>query len=93
VLHLIGLDENDPAAVSGSGAVHHVAFMGTGGAGFIDRISAAGIEHIVRDVPGIDQRQVFIKDPNGITVEISFQGEIAASGSERLGALQVGTAG
>ena len=89
VIHLIGLQPDDPAAITGSGAVNHLAFMGKDCQEFLSRISKAGIPHIVRDVPGLDQRQVFLKDPNDVTVEISFQGEIARSGGERLEPLRL----
>jgi catechol 2,3-dioxygenase-like lactoylglutathione lyase family enzyme len=93
VIHLIGLPPGDPAAVTGSGAVNHLAFMGSDCQEFLARISTAGMAHDVRDVPGLDQRQVFLKDPNGVTVEISFQGEIARSGGERLEPLRLTPAG
>jgi catechol 2,3-dioxygenase-like lactoylglutathione lyase family enzyme len=86
VVHLIGLEKGG-AAATGSGAIHHVAFSADGAQEFLTRLSAMNAKYLVRDVPGLDQRQVFVTDPNGILVEVSFEGVISNSGGEHLAPL------
>jgi len=37
-------------------------------------------ELMTRDVPGANQRQVFMKDPNGVAVELAFDAAEAMDG-------------
>jgi catechol 2,3-dioxygenase-like lactoylglutathione lyase family enzyme len=71
VVHVIGMS-GDKAGAVGSGRLNHVGFMASGYATLLDRVRKAGIAHEVRDVPGVGQRQVFMKDPNGVSVELAF---------------------
>lgn len=84
VVHIIGIDRNDPeglkkylgdreeTSLSGSGAVDHVAFFVTGLAGTLKKLGDAGIEGRERTVPLLGLHQVFVDDPNGIVVELNF---------------------
>ncbi len=55
-------------------AIHHVAFRCTGFAAAKQRISALGLEHQVNDgMFGL--RQIMLKDPNAINIEMNFTGE------------------
>ena len=84
VVHLIGLDaqgstglvdymgEDRDAALTGTGAVDHVAFAADDLEGMRARIEELGIESRERDVPDLALHQIFVVDPNGITVEINF---------------------
>jgi catechol 2,3-dioxygenase-like lactoylglutathione lyase family enzyme len=74
VVHLIGLTDKDPDVPKGSGSINHVAFNGSGLPELIDKVKKAGLEHQIRDVPGMKLRQVFLHDPNDIMVEINFTG-------------------
>ena len=71
VVHLIGDGGRPPR--QGSGAVDHVAFGAADYEGFVAKLSARGVPHQVRDVPGQRIRQVFVHDPNGVKVEINFR--------------------
>src|SRR5258708_6952168 len=75
VVHLIGMTANDPPVPLGSGSINHVAFAGSGLDELAARADKAGIVPSVRNVPGMALRQVFLRDPNEILVEINFAGE------------------
>ncbi len=75
VVHLVAKGGAD--APSG-GAVDHVAFRARDLAGVVARLREHGIAHSVRTVPGRGLRQVFVHDPNGVKIELSF------AASERL---------
>lgn len=79
VVHLIGLAP-DRAVAPGSGRVNHVGFAAKGLAALLERAAAAGVGCEVRDVPGVGQRQVFMKDPNGVSVELAFDASEAVGG-------------
>lgn len=75
---LVHLQWNDPARdfaphVPGAptGSFHHVAFRCAGFAEARARLEARGIAHRVNDgLYGL--RQIFVTDPNGISVELNF---------------------
>ncbi len=68
-VHLIG--GNGPKD-AGTGAIDHVAFRAGGLAEFTDRLRRLGIPFDERTPPGTRTRQVFVKDPDGLTVELNF---------------------
>ncbi len=75
VVHLIGdktLEERD------TGTLDHVAFRGSGVVDFVANLDKLGIPYRERDVPATDLHQVFVDDPNGVTIEINFRGELTA---------------
>lgn len=84
VVHIIGMDRNDPQGLQqylgdrdakslhGSGAVDHVAFFTTGLGATLSRLRECGIACRERSVPALGLHQVFVDDPNGIVVELNF---------------------
>lgn len=84
VVHLIGIDANDPeglkrylgdrdpGALKGSGAVDHIAFFSDGLAAMLAHLDALGVPYRERTVPVIALHQVFLDDPDGITVELNY---------------------
>jgi catechol 2,3-dioxygenase-like lactoylglutathione lyase family enzyme len=84
VVHIIGIDRNDPqglkeylgdrdeAALTGSGAVDHVAFLATGLADMRARLAARGTAFTERTVPSLGLYQLFVADPSGVTVELNY---------------------
>jgi catechol 2,3-dioxygenase-like lactoylglutathione lyase family enzyme len=84
VVHIIGIDRNDPAGLKaylgdrdeaslhGTGAVDHVAFFTTGLAETRARLQRLGVPSRERTVPSIGLHQVFVDDPNGVVVELNF---------------------
>ncbi len=86
VLHLVGVDADDPSgleeylgavdldALDGSGAVDHLAFRADRPRELIDRLDRLAIAYRERKVPGMDLFQVFLEDPNGVTIELNYFG-------------------
>jgi catechol 2,3-dioxygenase-like lactoylglutathione lyase family enzyme len=84
VVHLIGIDKNDPSGLKdylgdkaeeglrGSGAVDHLAFLATDLRDMHQRLKKAGLEYRQRTVPSLGLHQVFVEDPSGITIELNF---------------------
>ena len=84
VVHVIGIDPNDTAGLhaylgdkgadgqKGSGTIDHVAFVGHDLPAIRARFTAAGVPFRERKVPNMDLVQLFIDDPNGITIELNF---------------------
>jgi len=84
VVHVIGIDPNDPqglieylgdkdpAALEGGGAVDHIAFYCTDLAGLYERARKAEVPFRERTVPSLDIHQVFFEDPSGVTLELNF---------------------
>ncbi len=91
VVHIIGIDRNDPAGLKqylgdrpetslhGSGAVDHVAFFTIGLADTLARLQRLGVPCRERTVPSIGLYQVFVDDPNGIVVELNFPAQEKAA--------------
>jgi catechol 2,3-dioxygenase-like lactoylglutathione lyase family enzyme len=84
VVHVIGMDANDPvglknylgerdvSALTGSGAVDHIAFFADGLAQMLAHLKANGVPVRERTVPAIGLHQLFLDDPNGIVVELNY---------------------
>ena len=60
---------------AGTGAIDHVAFSASGLADYIARLKERGIAYRERDVPGQPLHQLFLTDPDGVTIEINFRDE------------------
>lgn len=84
VVHLIGIDRNDPnglkqylgerdeTSLSGSGAVDHIAFFADGLATMHAHLKAHGITCRERTVPAIGLHQLFLDDPSGVVIELNY---------------------
>lgn len=92
VVHLVGVDKDDPSGLEaylggsidpdtlhGSGAFDHLAFRGSDAGAMIERLEAKGVPFRERQVPNMDLFQLFVEDPNGITVELNYFGESRAA--------------
>ena len=76
VIHLIGIDENNPEGLneylgevnvnelSGGGAVDHLAFRASGSKDLIDRLKNLNIPNRERMVEEMNLFQLFVEDPN-----------------------------
>ncbi len=88
VVHVSGVDLSDPqamkeleahlgardlATLNGSGAIDHVAFLGPDFIAAREQLQRLGIPYTERDVPQISLKQLFVIDPNGVTVELNFK--------------------
>ena len=82
--HIIGIDPNDKSglvdylgdgdeeAPTGSGAVDHLAFMAEDLNATRALLEQAGVATREREVPLLGLRQIFMEDPNGVTIELNF---------------------
>ena len=64
----------DDAADGQSGVIDHVAFLADDPAAFVERFKARGIEFRPRHLPESKLFQLFIRDPNGVMIELNFFG-------------------
>ena len=63
----------DPdAAFHGSGAIDHIAFECEGYDEIKARLQAMEVAFVENAFPKINLRQIFLKDPNGVTLELNF---------------------
>ncbi|MFK3736926.1 VOC family protein [Massilia sp. TN1-12] len=91
VVHIIGIDphdaqglkdylgDKDEAALSGTGAVDHVAFLTTGLEPMRARLAATGHAFTERTVPSLGLFQLFLTDPSGVTIEMNYPNDEARS--------------
>ena len=88
VIHLIGVDPDDPSglqryvggeisteALQGSGAFDHIAFRANDPSVLTERLKQADYEYRERQVPNMNLFQIFVEDPNGITIELNYWGK------------------
>ena len=68
------LGTRDDAADGQSGVIDHVAFLADEPAAFIERFRTRGIEFRPRHLPDSNLYQLFIRDPNGVMIELNFFG-------------------
>jgi catechol 2,3-dioxygenase-like lactoylglutathione lyase family enzyme len=69
----IGLDASAPA--QDTDAVDHIAFNGSDYEEIAARLRRNGVEAIENTVPGVGLRQLFVRDPNGVRIEINVGAE------------------
>lgn len=84
VVHVIGIDPDDASglqdylgdrgadASGGTGTIDHIAFTATNIAEMRARLTAASVEFREREVPRMALRQIFVVDPNGVTLELNY---------------------
>jgi catechol 2,3-dioxygenase-like lactoylglutathione lyase family enzyme len=84
LVHLVGVDANDTSGLvgylgdidlddlKGSGAVDHLAFRCSDIDDIKHRLTSHGVSYRERTVPVLDLFQIFIEEPNEITVELNF---------------------
>ena len=62
------------AALDNSGVVDHIAFLATDPESFRRRLEDMKCDFWGRKLPEFDLFQIFVRDPNGLTIELNFQG-------------------
>ena len=95
MVHVIGVDKNDPeglkrylgdrdvSSLHGTGAVDHIALMATGLEGMLAHLARMGVACRERTVPAIGLHQLFLDDPCGLVIELNYPaGEKAALDSK-----------
>jgi catechol 2,3-dioxygenase-like lactoylglutathione lyase family enzyme len=60
--------------LDGSASIEHVAFACTDYNAVRERLAKHGLEMRFNEVPQMSLRQIFVNDPNGITLELNFRG-------------------
>ena len=71
-LYYLGTPKN--AASDHSGVVDHIAFLASEQEKFVKRFKELGMSYRPRSLPESELFQLFIKDPNGLTIELNFFG-------------------
>ena len=85
VIHLVGVAPDDPSGLvqylggdidpetlNGSGSFDHIAFRVTATPAMIERLTKKNIAYRERNIPSMDLYQIFLEDPNGITIELNY---------------------
>jgi catechol 2,3-dioxygenase-like lactoylglutathione lyase family enzyme len=84
LVHLAGNQpEGEPAIAPGlpTGRFNHVALRGRGLAAMRARLQTQGIDWQEAPVPGLPVHQLFLRDPVGLQIELSFDAaELAEAG-------------
>ena len=65
-----------PKGTKGSGQVDHIAFLAQNPAEVRDRIQKHKVPMHFRSFPDAKLFQIFLKDPDDVTIEINFLGEV-----------------
>jgi len=65
-----------PKGTTGSGSVDHIAFLAQDPKGVRDRIQRNKVEMHFRSFPDAKLFQIFLKDPDDVTIELNFLGEV-----------------
>jgi catechol 2,3-dioxygenase-like lactoylglutathione lyase family enzyme len=91
VVHIIGIDREEPkgldnylgsrdeAKLKGTGSIDHIAFFADGLAGMLQHLESKGVTCRQRTVPNIGLHQLFLEDPNGVTIELNYAAAEAAA--------------
>ncbi|MFQ5785394.1 MAG: VOC family protein [Alphaproteobacteria bacterium] len=69
---LVHLVVREGGGAASTGALDHIAFRARGLADMVARLEAAGLAYRLQRVPGPGLRQVFVTDPDGVRVELTF---------------------
>ncbi len=75
VIHLndaLSPGSTHPRDAHGMAALDHVAFRMTGLGATREKIEELGLKHRITVVPRNGDVQIFVDDPNGVTVELTF---------------------
>jgi catechol 2,3-dioxygenase-like lactoylglutathione lyase family enzyme len=87
VVHLIGINpdspeglieylgENNPDGGDGTGAIDHITFNSVDPEALLKRLKEKNLPYRERKVPGMNLFQIFLEDPNGVTLEINYYGD------------------
>jgi catechol 2,3-dioxygenase-like lactoylglutathione lyase family enzyme len=87
IVHLYAGDaahEADGSVQCGGGAVDHVSVVCQGVAEFKARFERFGLDYRENLVPGTSIRQLFVHDPNGVMLELSFHADAEHGGAPHI---------
>lgn len=77
VVHLVELAEAKTA--SDTAALDHFAFAIQDYDGMKRQLDEAGVKYRALAVPGAPVRQIFLRDPNGVTIELNCREAVTAA--------------
>ena len=63
----------DVESMNGTGVIDHIAFECDDYDKMKSKLEARGLTYTSSDVPSIKLRQLFVNDPNGVTLELNFR--------------------
>jgi catechol 2,3-dioxygenase-like lactoylglutathione lyase family enzyme len=72
VLHLNDISQTDREQRPDSGVIDHVAFGSRGFEAVKQHLSGKGVSYRVNLVPNSSRRQIFLRDPNNVEIELNF---------------------
>jgi catechol 2,3-dioxygenase-like lactoylglutathione lyase family enzyme len=72
VVHLVDIAPTDEVQKADSGVVHHVAFASRGFARMKAHLQTTGVSYKSVQVPGGELWQIFVRDPNGVMIELNY---------------------
>ena len=85
-VHLASQDPNEirdqfllkkhPKGTNGSGSVDHIAFLAQDPEAVRERIQKNKVEMHYRSFPDAKLFQIFLRDPDDVTIELNFLGEV-----------------
>ena len=73
VVHLVDISPTSEPQKPDSGVVHHVAFASRDFSGMKQRLQSKGMVFDTRQVPGGETWQIFVRDPNGVMIELNYE--------------------
>jgi catechol 2,3-dioxygenase-like lactoylglutathione lyase family enzyme len=77
IVHLTACDAADVRAggESAQSFLDHIAFSCQGLSKVLARLKSLNIDYEVMEIASLEQVQVFVRDPAGVSVELNFSGE------------------
>jgi catechol 2,3-dioxygenase-like lactoylglutathione lyase family enzyme len=72
VLHLNDIAGTEKQQREDSGVIDHVAFGSRGFEAMKKHLSGKGIPYRVNEVPNSTRRQIFLRDPNNVEIELNY---------------------
>jgi catechol 2,3-dioxygenase-like lactoylglutathione lyase family enzyme len=73
VLHLNDISQTDRPQLADSGVIDHVAFGSRGFEALKQHLAGKGVPYRVNEVPNSTRRQIFLRDPNNVEIELNFE--------------------
>ena len=82
IIHINMPNEGDPEYLgTDSGRLHHIAFDCAGYDEQVERLAELGYDYSVNVIAQIGLRQIFLPDPNGVSIELNFRPESEGGGN------------
>ena len=73
VVHLVEVAQ--PASASEGSSLDHFAFEISDYDEALERLKATGLKFRESPTPGTSVKQIFVRDPNGVTIELNWKGD------------------